>query len=125
MKQAKLDEIAAGKKMVAEIDQEDAALREKHAQEMKELKDTEDQLAMDQAFLADLKQKCAEGDAEFESRMKGRLDEITAVEDTIKILNSDESFKMFLKTTKGFVEDQQFVEQSSAFVQTGAASKEA
>merc|ERR1719188_1833412 len=80
---------------------------------------------MDQAFLTDLKQKCAEGDAEFEARMKSRLDEIAAVEDTIKILNSDESFKQFTKTTKGFVEDQQFVEQSSAFIQTGAASKEA
>jgi len=125
MKQAKLDEIAAGKKMVAEIDQEHAALMEKHAQELKELKDTEDQLAMDQAFLADLKQKCAEGDEEFEARMKNRLDEIVAVEDTIKVLNSDEAFKQFTKTTKGFVEDQQFVEQSSAFIQTGAASKEA
>jgi len=125
MKQAKLDEIAAGKKMVSEIDQEDAALRVKHAQELKELKDTEEQLAMDQAFLADLKQKCAEGDEEFEARMKNRLDEIVAVEDTIKILNSDEAFKQFTKTTKGFVEDQKFVEQSSAFIQTGAASKEA
>merc|ERR1719188_2468593 len=80
---------------------------------------------MDQAFLTDLKQKCAEGDAEFEARMKSRLDEIAAVEDTIKIINSDEAFKQFTKTTKGFVEDQKFVEQSSAFIQTGAASKEA
>merc|ERR1719382_1270591 len=75
MKQAKLDEIAAGKKMVEEIDQEDAALREKHAQELKEFKDTEEQLAMDQAFLADLKQKCAESDEEFEAQMKSRRDE--------------------------------------------------
>merc|ERR550525_500228 len=75
---------------------------------------------MDRAFLADLKQKCAESDKEFEQRMASRLEEISAVEETIEILNSDESFGVFEKTTKGFVEDKEFVEQSSAFFQTSA-----
>jgi peptidoglycan hydrolase CwlO-like protein len=119
LKKAKLDEIAAAKKMVAEIDQEDAALREKNAQELKELKDTEDQLAMDQAFLADLKKKCAEADEEFEARMKNRLAEIAAVEDTIGILNSDEAFANFEKTTKSMTESKDFVEDSTVvFLQT-------
>merc|ERR1740127_47820 len=42
---ANLADEQAAKKKVEEIDQEDAALREKHAQELKELKDTEEQLA--------------------------------------------------------------------------------
>merc|ERR1719382_497802 len=117
---AKEEEIAAGKKLVVEIDAQVAALREKNAQEMKELADTEEQLAMDQAFLADLKEKCAASDAEFERRMKSRLEEIAAVEDTIAILNSDKAFANFDKTTRGFVEDKKFIEQSSAFVQTSA-----
>merc|ERR1719394_1038542 len=118
LKAAKEEEIAAGKKLVSEIDAQVAGLKEKNAQEMKELADTEEQLAMDQAFLADLKEKCAASDAEFESRMKSRLEEIAAVEDTIAILNSDEAFANFDKTTRGFVEDKKFIEQSSAFVQT-------
>jgi hypothetical protein len=120
LKKAKEEEIAAGNKLVEEIDAQVAALREKNAQEMKELADTEEQLAMDQAFLADLKEKCAASDAEFESRMKSRLEEIAAVEDTIEILNSDEAFANFDKTTRGFVEDKKFIEQSSAFVQTAS-----
>jgi len=115
LKAAKEDEIAAGNKLVSEIDATVAALKEKNAQELKELADTEEQLSMDQAFLADLQQKCAASDAEFESRMKSRLDEISAVEDTIKILNSDEAFANFEKTTKGFVEGQKFVEATSFF----------
>jgi len=125
LKAAKLEEISAAKKLVEDIDVQVAQLGEKAAQETKELEATEEQLGMDQQFLADLKAKCSESDKEFDTRIASRLDEISAVQDAIKILNSDESFKMFLKTTKGFVEDQQFVEQSSAFVQTGAASKEA
>jgi len=113
LKAAKLDEIAAGNKLVSDIDATVAGLKEKNAQELKELADTEEQLSMDQAFLADLQQKCAASDAEFESRTKSRLDEIAAVEDTIKILNSDESFGAFEKTTKGFVEDQDFVAASA------------
>merc|ERR1719188_1640321 len=120
LKKAKEDEIAAGNKLVQEIDAQVGALREKNAQELKELADTEEQLAMDQAFLADLKEKCAASDAEFESRMKSRLEEIAAVEDTIAILNSDEAFANFDKTTRGFVEDKKFIEQSSAFVQTAS-----
>merc|ERR1719450_907950 len=106
LKVAKEEEIAASNKLVQEIDASDAALREKNAQENKELSDTEEQLGMDQTFLADLKEKCAASDAEFEKRMKSRLEEITAVEETIGILNSDEAFANFDKTTRGMVEDQ-------------------
>jgi len=120
LKKAKEEEIAVGNKLVQEIDAEVAALREKNAQEMKELADTEEQLAMDQAFLADLKEKCAASDAEFEKRMASRLQEISAVEDTIVILNNDEAFANFDKTSRGFVEDKKFIEQSSAFVQTSS-----
>ncbi|CAK0901667.1 unnamed protein product, partial [Prorocentrum cordatum] len=124
LKAAKLDEIAAGNKLVSDIDATVAGLKEKNAQELKELADTEEQLSMDQAFLADLQQKCAASDAEFESRTKSRLDEIAAVEDTIKILNSDESFANFEKTTKGFVEGQKFVEATS-FLQESSSQEAA
>jgi len=110
LKAAKLDEIASAKKSIAQIDSEVAALSEKHAQEAQELEDTENQLELDRAFLADLKKKCSESDAEFEARTKSRLEEIAAVEETIKMLNTDEAFNNFDKTV------------NTAFLQTSASS---
>merc|ERR1719375_2281231 len=52
---------------------------------------------MDEEFLKNLKEKCATMDADFDKRTKDRLTEIDAVTDTIKILNSDESFEAFDK----------------------------
>merc|ERR1719356_926628 len=113
LKAAKEEEISAAKKLVEDIDVQVAELGEKAAQETKELEATEEQLGMDQQFLADLKAKCSESDKEFETRIASRLEEISAVQDAIKILNSDESFGVFEKTTKGFVEDQDFVAASA------------
>merc|ERR1719456_1239082 len=52
---------------------------------------------MDEEFLKNLKEKCATMDADYDKRVKDRLTEIDAVSDTIKILNSDESFEAFDK----------------------------
>ena len=98
LKAAKDDEIAAGKELVTQMDQQIADLKEKHAQSFKELEDTEKQLALDQEFLANLSKKCSVSDEEFDKRVKDRMTEIAAVEDTIKILNDDSSFAAFGKT---------------------------
>uniref|UniRef100_A0A7S4T0S7 Uncharacterized protein n=1 Tax=Alexandrium monilatum TaxID=311494 RepID=A0A7S4T0S7_9DINO len=98
LKAAKEEEIAVGKKSVAQLDQEFADFGEKSAQAFQELEDTQKQLELDRAFLGDLKKKCAQSDAEFEARVKSRLEEIAAVDDTIKILNEDTSFDLFSKT---------------------------
>merc|ERR1719161_2763736 len=112
LKAAKEDEMAAGKKQIAEFDAEIAALGEKAAQEAKELEEVEEQLGWDKEFLANLKKKCAENEEEFEARMKSRLAEIAAVEDTIKFLNSDEAFAVFDKTV------------NTAFLQTASANRQ-
>merc|ERR1719161_167818 len=111
LKAAKEDEMAAGKKQIAEFDAEIAALGEKAAQEAKELEEVEEQLGWDKEFLANLKKKCEENEAEFDERMKSRLAEIAAVEDTIKFLNSDEAFAVFDKTV------------NSAFLQTASSRR--
>jgi DNA repair exonuclease SbcCD ATPase subunit len=97
LKAAKEDEIATGKKLIVSIDESIAGLQEKYAEEAKQLEDTENQLAMDVEFLKSLKEKCATMDADYDKRVKDRLTEIDAVGDTIKILNSDESFEAFDK----------------------------
>lgn len=59
---------------------------------------TREQLALDETFLANLEEKCAQTDADFARRTKSRNEEIEAVADTIKILDSDESFDAFNKS---------------------------
>jgi len=112
LKAAKDDEIATGRKLKVSIDANIAEIQEKFAQEAKQLEDTQDQLALDVEFLANLKEKCATMDADFDKRVKDRLTELDAVEDTIKILNSDESFEAFDK------------QQAPVFMQTGAVASQ-
>merc|ERR1719375_1897188 len=97
LKAAKEDEMATGKKLIVEIDANIAKTQENFAAESKQLEDTEEQVADDTAFLKSLKEKCATMDADYDKRTKDRLTEIDAVTDTIKILNSDESFEAFDK----------------------------
>merc|ERR1719478_2052196 len=97
LKAAKEDEIDTGRKLIVSIDAQIAETQEKFAQEAKELENTQEQLAMDEEFLKNLKEKCATMDADYDKRVKDRLTEIDAVTDTIKILNSDESFEAFDK----------------------------
>merc|ERR1719207_222105 len=97
LKAAKEDEIDTGRKLIVDIDAQIAETQEKFAQEAKQLEDTREQLAMDEEFLKNLKEKCATMDADYDKRVKDRLTEIDAVTDTIKILNSDESFEAFDK----------------------------
>merc|ERR1719316_556831 len=97
LKAAKEDEIDTGRKLIVATDAQIADTQEQFAQEAKQLEDTQKQLALDTEFLANLKEKCATHDADYDKRVKDRLTEIDAVSDTIKILNSDESFEAFDK----------------------------
>jgi hypothetical protein len=97
LKAAKEDEIDTGRKLIVSIDAQIAEIQERYAEEMKQLENTEAQLALDEEFLRNLEEKCATMDADFEKRTKDRMAEIVAVADAIKILNNDESFEMFNK----------------------------
>jgi len=104
LKAAKEEEITAGKKTVVQIDADLAEFSEKHAQAAQELEDAQAQLELDTTFLANLKAKCSESKEEYDTRVKARLDEIAAVEDTIKILNSDKAFDIFDKSVNSFLQ---------------------
>lgn len=132
LKAAKEEEIAAGRALVKQLDGEIADLRAKHAEAFKELEDVQAQLELDRTFLANLKKKCAESDAEFEQRVTDRQTEIAAVADTIQILNTDEAFDNFASTVNSFVQtgsstvesqEQQFKLQKAAKVLEGAAAR--
>jgi len=129
LKAAKLSEIDTAKKAIIQFDQDLAALAEQNAEALKELEDTEEQLALDKEFLANLQKKCAASDETFEKRVKSRLEEIAAVEDTIEILNSDDSFANFDKTVNSFLQfssqEQQRRKRAVAVLQKAASDHEA
>jgi len=104
LKAAKEKEIKSGKELVIQLDDEFAEFGEKKAQAFKDLEDTKAQLELDRTFLKNLEEKCAQSDEEFEKRVKDRNIEIEAVQDTIKIVNSDEAFDNFSKTVNTFVQ---------------------
>merc|ERR1719189_1462225 len=67
--------------------------------EMKEdLTDTEDQMVKDKDFLKNLETSCATKTKEWEERSKTRAEELTALSETIKILNDDDALDLFKKT---------------------------
>jgi len=80
--------------------------------EMKEdLSDTEASLVKDKEFIKNLESSCATKTKEWEERSKTRAEELTALSETIKILNDDDALDLFKKTlpsaSASFVQVQQ------------------
>jgi peptidoglycan hydrolase CwlO-like protein len=98
LKAAKEEEIATATDSVNTKTDELAATDEKNAEDKEIKSDTEASLASDQAFMADLKERCASMDEEFEERTKGRQLEIEAVTKALAFLNSDEAHDLFTRT---------------------------
>jgi chromosome segregation ATPase len=91
LKEAKTDEIAAGRELLESKEEEFADVSEKLAQAKEDLEDTTEALESDQAFLLDLEKRCKANDSEMEARNKVRLQEVAAINDTIGILTSDDA----------------------------------
>merc|ERR1719240_2401077 len=98
LKAAKEEEIEAGTNLIDTKTQQLASADEKNAQSKENLEDTEANLAADTAFLADLKEKCANMDQEYEERTKTRQLEIQAVSKALAFLSSDEAHDLFTRT---------------------------
>merc|ERR1712037_20702 len=63
-----------------------------------DLGDTEEALAADQEFLANLEKNCETKKKEWEVVVKTRGEELAALADTIKVLNDDDALELFKKT---------------------------
>mmetsp|Transcript_50371 Transcript_50371/g.107905 ORF Transcript_50371/g.107905 Transcript_50371/m.107905 type:complete len:732 (-) Transcript_50371:50-2245(-) len=63
-----------------------------------DLDDTEESLAEDKKFLANLESTCAAKATQWEERQKTRADELAALAETIKVLNDDDALDLFKKT---------------------------
>jgi len=67
-------------------------------QKKEDLTDTEATLMKDKDFLKNLVSSCATKTKEWEERSKTRAEELTALSETIKILNDDDALDLFKKT---------------------------
>merc|ERR1719271_56929 len=63
-----------------------------------DLEDTQEGLAEDTKYLANLGKTCAAKTKEWEARCKAVSEELLALSDTIKILNDDDALELFKKT---------------------------
>eukprot|EP00746_Dinoflagellata_sp_MGD_P000904 gnl/MRDRNA2_/MRDRNA2_101685_c0_seq1.p1 gnl/MRDRNA2_/MRDRNA2_101685_c0~~gnl/MRDRNA2_/MRDRNA2_101685_c0_seq1.p1 ORF type:complete len:668 (+),score=206.70 gnl/MRDRNA2_/MRDRNA2_101685_c0_seq1:66-2069(+) len=104
LKAAKTAEIKATASLSDTKSVELADASDKKAMAKQDLKDTQAKLKADTEFLLNLKLKCQKADQEYEARQKMRMDEITAVAETIQILTNDEA--------------QQTLSKSQTFMQT-------
>jgi septal ring factor EnvC (AmiA/AmiB activator) len=66
-----------------------------------ELSDSEASLIEDQKFLQDMEKNCATKEAEYEVVKQTRQEELTALAETVKILNDDDALELFKKTLPG------------------------
>merc|ERR1719181_1790182 len=98
LKEAKTSEIKAGEKMIKEKTALLGKTKVQLAEAKEDLEDTTGAMEADQAFLVDLKDRCAVSDKEWEARSKTRTMEIAAVGETIKILTDDDAHDLFGST---------------------------
>merc|ERR1719359_986804 len=98
---AKEKEVEALTKAIEEKLQRVGELGVQIAEMKNDLEDTQEGLAEDIKFLADLKKNCAIKEKEWAVICKTRSEELLALTDTIKILNDDDALEMFKKTLPG------------------------
>jgi len=87
-----------------------------------DLEETKDTLAEDKAYLVELQKGCATKDAEWEARCKLRAEELVALAETIKMLNSDDALELFKKTLPGSSASFAQIQESSDVTRARAAA---
>jgi hypothetical protein len=98
LKAAKTQEIADAEDLVETKTGEAAEADEKKAQSKVDLEATEATLAADNKYLADLKVRCTNMDAEYKERTTARQLEMEAVSKALEFLTSDEAHDLFTRT---------------------------
>jgi len=97
MSAAKANEIAAATAAIESKTARTGDVAVELANNKADLADTVDALAENQSTLAQLTKSCADKSKEWEERQKTRNEELTALSETIKILNDDSALELFNK----------------------------
>merc|ERR1719389_852152 len=101
LKKAKTSEVAAAKDLIETKTVELAKAKEINAHGKEDLADTRAQLSADNEFLSNLNLKCDSAEKDYNDRVKVRNEELTAVSETIAILNDDDAKDQFNKAGIG------------------------
>jgi len=94
----KEQEIAAAGKAVEKKTGRIGELAVSAVQAEADLKDTQEAMDEDTKFKANLAAQCATKSKEWDARQKLRAEEVTAVSETIEMLNGDDALELFKKT---------------------------
>jgi len=98
LRAAKETEMQAAGAAVEEKTVQLSETQERVAQAKVTLEDTKEALSADQKFLVELKDRCANADADYEKRKKTRQNEVVAISEAIAILMDDDACDLFSKT---------------------------
>merc|ERR1719326_1797043 len=112
---SKTSEIAAAGKAIETKTARSGQAAVETVQAKADKESTEKAVAEDIDFKANLKKNCATKQKEWDERQKLRAQEIEAISDTIKMLNSDDALELFKKTLPSSA--------AASFVQTSATSR--
>jgi len=112
---SKTDEVAAAGKAIETKTARSGTVAVETVQAKADLESTQDTLAEDIDFKANLAKTCATKQKEWDERCKLRAQEIEAISDTIEMLNSDDALELFKKTMPSAA-------AASAFIQTSATT---
>jgi len=110
---SKTAEIAAAGKAIETKTARSGQVAVETVQAKADLAGTEKAVAEDIEFKANLAKTCATKQKEYDELRKVQAEEIEAISDTIKLLNSDDALELFKKT----------LPSASAFIQTGMGTR--
>merc|ERR1719387_3183466 len=110
---SKTSEIAAAGKAIETKTARSGEVAVEAVQAKADLESTEKAVAEDVEFKANLAKACATKQKEYDALRKVQAEEIEAISDTIKMLNSDDALELFKKT----------LPSASAFIQTGMGTR--
>eukprot|EP00429_Kryptoperidinium_foliaceum_P050495 CAMPEP_0176106300 /NCGR_PEP_ID=MMETSP0120_2-20121206/53345_1 /TAXON_ID=160619 /ORGANISM="Kryptoperidinium foliaceum, Strain CCMP 1326" /LENGTH=732 /DNA_ID=CAMNT_0017440423 /DNA_START=78 /DNA_END=2276 /DNA_ORIENTATION=- len=98
LRAAKLGEIEAATQQKEDAETELADLLNKVAQSKRDLERTQEAIAADEEFLANMRKDCEHEDEEYKKRAEVRSQEQVALAETIKILTEDDARDLYDKT---------------------------
>jgi chromosome segregation ATPase len=98
LKAAKEEQIATARKTKETQEDELAQTNQDLAKNNLELDDAQEKLEADRAFMEVVNKQCKDTDGAWEERKKARMEEMTAVRETIEILTSEEARDAIHKT---------------------------
>jgi septal ring factor EnvC (AmiA/AmiB activator) len=110
---SKEQEIAAAGKAVEKKTGRIGELAVSAVQAEADLKDTQEAMDEDTKFKANLAAQCATKSKEWDARQKLRAEEVTAISETIEMLNGDDALELFKKT----------LPSAASFVQVAATTR--